>query len=65
MDDATYTNCIELLNMLAPESPLLENEKHVYFIKSLNEETVDFLQKKVEGLEQLRFYLDLFMSMVN
>ena len=58
VDDATYTNCIELLTMLCPDSPLLENEKHVNFIKGLNEDSLSFIEEKVIGLDSLKFYLN-------
>ena len=58
VDDATYTNCIELLDMLCPDSPVLKNDKHVYFIKSLNEDTVKFLETELKGQDVLKFYLN-------
>lgn len=58
IDDATYTNCIELLNMLNPESPLLLNEKSVKFIKALNEESIEFLEDKTKDTQLLEFYLN-------
>lgn len=58
VDDATYNNCIELLNMLSPSSTVLKNDKDVIFVKSLNEDTLDLLAEKVEGMDTLQFYLN-------
>ena len=58
VDDATYTNCIELLEMLSKDSPLLENDKEVKFVKSLNEEIIDFIENRLEETEVLKCYLN-------
>lgn len=58
VDDATYTNCIELLEMLSQNSPLLENDKEVKFVKSLNEEIIDFIDERLEDSEVLKCYLN-------
>ena len=58
VDDNTYTNCIELLEMLNPNSPLLENYREVKFIKSLDEKSLAFLEKEVKDLDVLKFYLN-------
>ena len=46
VDDATYTNCVELLGMLNSASPLLENKKSVKFIKALDSEVIEYLEEK-------------------
>lgn len=58
VDDATYTNCVELLNMLHPSSPILKNDKDVIFIKSLNADTVELLSDKLKDMDVLQFYLN-------
>ena len=58
VDDATYTNCIELLGMLNPNSPLLENNKEVKFIKTLDYEVVSYLEEKTKDTQMLEFYLN-------
>ena len=47
---------MELLNILAPDSPILENDKNVHFIKDLDEETLTYLREKLEGLEEVKMY---------
>ncbi len=56
VDDATYTNCIELLLMLNSTSPLLENNKSVKFIKNIDSETIEYLEEKVKDMDTLEFY---------
>ena len=56
VNDEVYTNCMELLNILAPDSPILENDKNVHFIKDLDEETLTYLREKLEGLEEVKMY---------
>lgn len=58
VDDATYTNCIELLGMLNSSSPLLENKKSVKFIKSLDSEVIEYLEEKTKDTQMLEFYLN-------
>ena len=58
VDDATYTNCIELLNLLCPESPVLRNDKDVKFIKSLDEDNVEYLYEVLKDIDTLKFYLN-------
>lgn len=58
VDDATYTNCIELLTMLNPSSPLLENSKNVKFIKAVDEEVIEYLEGKLDDPDKLEFYLN-------
>lgn len=58
VDDETYNNCIELLTMLRPNSPLLKNDKPVFFVKEFNEESVFALKSKVSDLDNLKFYLN-------
>ena len=57
-DDATYNNCMELLAMLNPSSPLLENEKNVKFIKYVDEEVIEYLEGKVADSDVLEFYMN-------
>ena len=56
VNDEVYTNCMELLNIISPESPLLENDKEVHFIKDLDEETLAYLKEKLEGHLVLNLY---------
>lgn len=58
VDDATYTNCIELLEMLRSDSPVLKNDREVKFIKDLNSDIVSFIENQTEGMEVLKFYLN-------
>lgn len=58
VDDATYTNCVELLSMLNSNSPLLENEKSVKFIKHMDEDVIEYLEEKTKDSEQLEYYLN-------
>lgn len=58
VDDATYTNCIELLGMLNSTSPLLENKKSVKFIKALDSEMIEYLEEKTKDTQMLEFYLN-------
>lgn len=58
VDDATYTNCVELLSMLRPNSPVLRNDKDVKFIKNLDEETVEYIKSEIGDSDILRFYLN-------
>lgn len=58
VDDATYTNCVELLGMLNSNSPLLENRKSVKFIKHMDEDVIEYLEEKTKDNEQLEYYLN-------
>ena len=58
VDDATYTNCVELLGMLNSNSPLLENIKSVKFIKHMDEDVIEYLEEKTKDSEQLEYYLN-------
>lgn len=58
VDDATYTNCVELLGMLNSASPLLENKKSVKFIKALDSEVIEYLEEKTKDTQMLEFYLN-------
>lgn len=58
VDDATYTNCVELLGMLNSNSPLLENKKSVKFIKHMDEDVIEYLEEKTKDSEQLEYYLN-------
>lgn len=58
VDDDTYNNCIELLTMLKPNSPVLSNDKPVIFVKDINEETIREIEPKVLDMEVLKFYLN-------
>lgn len=58
VDDATYTNCVELLGMLNSNSPLLENRKSVKFIKHMDEDVIEYLEEKTKDSEQLEYYLN-------
>lgn len=58
VDDDTYNNCIELLEMLKPNSPILKNDKTVMFVKDLNEDVIEKIENKCLNLDALQFYLN-------
>lgn len=58
VDDDTYNNCIELLEMLNSHSPILKNDKTVMFVKDLNEDVIEKIENKCLNLDILQFYLN-------
>ena len=58
VDDDTYNNCIELLTLLNPNSPILKNDKPIMFIKEFNEKVVYDINSMLTEGENLKFYLN-------
>lgn len=58
VSDSTYTNCMELLEMISPNSVLLKNDKNVKFIKDLDEDTIDYLYNKLHDKEKVTFLIN-------
>lgn len=59
VDDVTYNNCVELLSLLNPTSPLLKNDdKRIIFIKEYSDEIVKMLEEETKDMETLQFYVN-------
>lgn len=59
VDDVTYNNCVELLSLLNPASPLLKNDdKRIIFIKEYSDEIVKMLEEETKDMETLQFYVN-------
>ena len=58
VDDDTYNNCIELLTLLNPNSPILSNDKPIKFVKEFNEHVVSTIDSMLIKGENLKFYLN-------
>ena len=56
VSDRTYDNCMDLLQLVYPESVLLKNDKSIKIIKSFDEDNVDFLYSKIKDYSDLRFF---------
>lgn len=56
VDDVEYNNCLELLGLLNPNSPLLKNANNVMLIKDFTEDVVSFLEEETKDMNLLEFY---------